>query len=75
MQQGILKKNDINPDGIRVIIRWEKFIVGSSVFIPCVNTELARKQIQNIVKNLNITINTHIIVCDSKLGIGIWRTV
>jgi len=36
-----LKSSDISPDGVRIVIDWDAFVVGTSVFIPCVNTRQA----------------------------------
>ena len=44
MRQGVLKNSDLNPDGVRVVIDWEKFLVGMSIFIKCINTENDRRQ-------------------------------
>ena len=32
-----LSRSDISPDGVRIIIDWDTFVVGTSIFIPCVN--------------------------------------
>ena len=39
MDQKVMKIEDLNPDGIRVIVNWDKLTVSGSVFIPCVDTE------------------------------------
>jgi len=75
MTQGILKKGNLNPDGIRIVVPWDRFAVGASVFIPCVNTSLACEQVKKTTKQLNIVVNTHVTVCDSKLGVRVWRLV
>ena len=36
-----LKHSDISPDGVRIVIDWDKFVVGTSIFIPCLNTKRA----------------------------------
>ena len=36
MKQGVLKKDDLNPDGVRIIVKWDDMVAGSSVFIPCI---------------------------------------
>ena len=45
MEQGILRTYDLNPDGIRIVVRWNKFVVGTSIFIPCIDTVKAVQQI------------------------------
>jgi hypothetical protein len=69
----MLKIGDINPDGIRVIINWERMVVGASVFVLCVNTEKAILQLTKITqaKGWDSTIRT--VTEDGKLGVRIWR--
>ena len=43
---GVLKTDDINPDGVRIVIDWPSMVISSSVFVPCINTQLAKQQIQ-----------------------------
>jgi len=40
-----LKLNDISPDGVRIVINWDAFVVGTSVFVPCINTKQAMNDI------------------------------
>ena len=49
MKQGVLKIDDLNPDGVRVVVKWDNLVVGSSMFIPCVNTEEAMRQAAKIL--------------------------
>ena len=35
----IAKIDDINPDGLKVTIDWAAMDVGTSFFLPCINTE------------------------------------
>lgn len=39
-------KKQIETEGVQVEIEWEKFIVGSSFFLPCIDTASVRKQIE-----------------------------
>jgi len=36
-----LSRSDISPDGVRIVIDWDTFVVGTSIFIPCVNAKQA----------------------------------
>lgn len=75
MRQGVLKNSDLNPDGVRVVIDWEKFLVGMSIFIPCINTEKARRQAARICKELGYEVIIKVNISDKKLGVRVWRTV
>mgnify|MGYP003639846421 CR=1 FL=1 len=67
--------DDLNPDGIKVVVAWERMHVGASVFIPCVNTLQAKHQATRIaeLKSWRIEVRTRI---ENKMfGVRIWRTV
>ena len=51
LRQGILKSDDLNPDGVRIVVNWDNMVTSSSVFVPCVDAQEAIRQIKNIVKN------------------------
>ena len=41
-------KTSIEPDGVPIEVAWDMFSVGSSVFVPCVNTVKASQQIKHV---------------------------
>ena len=68
-----LKQTDISPDGVRIVIDWEKFVVGTSVFIPCLNT---KKAIADIVDASGIPkkdLLKRISIEGGKYGIRVWK--
>ena len=65
---------DLNPDGVRVIINWDKMVTNASIFVPCVNTDKALKQIKQITKEKGWGIETKILIEGGKLGLRVWRT-
>jgi|TARA_R100001530_G_scaffold40774_1_gene31318 hypothetical protein len=74
MDQGILRTYDLNPDGVRVVINWEKMVVNASIFIPCINIEEALSQIKRITAEKGWGVETKILIEDEKLGLRVWRT-
>ena len=72
---GVLKTDDINPDGLKVTIDWAAMDVGTSFFLPCINTEKARKQLKSVAKMKDFTLEIKIRVEDEKLGLRVWRTM
>ena len=54
-----LRLDDLDPDGVKIIVKWDKMVVGASVFIPCINTEKAKKQLKRVaaMKQYETTIN------------------
>jgi len=75
MYQGVLKTDDLNPDGVRIVVNWDDMVAGSSVFIPCINTDEAMKQAAAITLEKGYKTEGRVVVENSILGIRIWRTV
>ena len=70
----VLKIDDIDPDGVRIIIQWDRMPVGASVFIPCVNTDNAVKQVKKICERKGFRVDCRVRIEGKKLGIRVWRT-
>tara|TARA_R110000765_G_C18839290_1_gene597771 strand:- start:105 stop:317 length:213 start_codon:yes stop_codon:yes gene_type:complete len=70
-----LKIDDLNPDGVRIIVKWDDLVVGTSAFIPCVNTEEAMRQAAKILVGRDYKTEARVVVEDEILGVRIWRTV
>jgi phosphoribosylamine-glycine ligase len=75
MCQGVLKTDDLNPDGVRIVVNWDDMVAGASVFIPCINTDEAMKQAAAITLEKGYKTEGRVVVENSILGIRIWRTV
>jgi len=75
MTQGILRATDIDPDGVRIVINWGAFVVGASIFIPCINTKLAIKQLEVITNDNEYTCRSVVRVENNKIGVRLWRMV
>jgi len=69
----ILKKNDLNPDGVRIIVNWDNMVTGSSVFILSVNIQEALSQIKGVMNDKGWKYQMQIRVEDEKLGVRVWR--
>jgi len=69
----ILKKYDLNPDGVRIIVNWDNMVAGSSVFILSVNTQEALSQIKSVMNDKGWKYQMQIRVEDEKLGVRVWR--
>ena len=69
----ILKKYDLNPDGVRIIVNWDDMVAGSSVFILSVNVQEALSQIKKVMNDKGWEYQMQIRVEDEKLGVRIWR--
>jgi len=68
-----IRTTDISPDGVRIVIDWDTFTVGSSVFIPCVNTKRAVQHVREAAKLSVEQIQYRVRVEDGKYGVRVWR--
>jgi len=73
MKRGVLRTFDLSPDGVQIIIDWGSMVVGSSIFVPCINTPQAIKQAKAITKGEGWDIETRVRVESGKLGVRVWR--
>lgn len=65
----------LNPDGLPIVIVWDQFVVGASVFIPAVNTRKLMIQMRYLAKEQNITLQAVERIENGKLGVRFWRVV
>ena len=75
MRQGIIKIDDLNPDGVRIIVNWDSMVTSSSVFILFINTEKCVAQVDKIAKRKGWTIETQVREENKKLGVRVWRVL
>ena len=66
--------NDLDPDGVRIIVPWDELHVGGSFFVPCVNTDLCIRQVQGVAKRLGISLTCRQRIETPYLGLRVWRT-
>ena len=63
----------LNPDGVPIDVVWEYFTVGSSLFVPAINTTEAIAQIKRLAKYQHWEIRYTIRSEDGKWGLRVWR--
>jgi len=68
-----LKYSDILPDGVRIVIDWDKFVVGTSVFIPCINTRQAIRDVVDASGVPKDALVKRVCVEGGMYGVRIWR--
>jgi hypothetical protein len=71
--QGVLKTDDLSPDGVRIVVNWDNMVVNASIFVPCVNTDKAIKQVKNIALIKGWEIVTRVTIENNKFGLRVWR--
>jgi len=71
-----LKLYDVNPDGVRIVVDWGAMVVGSSIFIPCINTNKALQQVKRIcIEELGWEIVVKVVIEKPLSGVRVWRLV
>ena len=75
MYQNPLKTDDINPDTVKIIIQWDKMVVGASVFVPCIDTEKAKQQLEKVAELKSWQVEMRVRIENEMFGVRIWRTV
>jgi len=75
LHQKPLKTDDINPDTVKIIIQWDKMVVGASVFIPCIDTEKAKQQLEKVAELKSWQVEMRVRIENEMFGVRIWRTV
>jgi len=75
LHQKPLKTDDINPDIVKIIIQWDKMVVGASVFVPCVDTEKAKQQLEKVAELKSWQVATRVRIESKIFGVRMWRTV
>ena len=70
-----LKVDDLNPDKVKVVVQWDAMVVGASVFIPCIDTEKAKQQLEKIAAFKSWQVAVRVRIEDKMFELRIWRTV
>jgi len=68
-----IKINDIAPDGVRIVVRWDEFPVDSSVFIPCINTLELVRQVHELTSEWGWVMHYRPGIDKGRWGVRIWR--
>jgi hypothetical protein len=60
-------------DGVTYELDWQEFRVGSSFFIPCVGTVVAKQRIEDKMRRLGFAVIVKIVVENEIKGLRVWR--
>jgi hypothetical protein len=69
----ILRTYEIAPDGVRITINWDNMHIGTSIFVPCINTEAAIQEVTKICTEKGWDIESRLRVEGGCLGVRFWR--
>lgn len=65
----------ISPDGFPLRVSLDKLEVGMSIFVPCVNTNRAKRQCKSYAKKNGMELVLAVRVENGLYGLRLWRTV
>ena len=71
----VLRSHDLAPDGVRIVVDWDAMHVGTSIFVPCIDTEKAKKQIKSVFMTHHWEFLSRVRVENRYLGLRVWRTM
>lgn len=69
----VLTVDQVAPDGLRMVVDWDQLRVGSSLFIPCINTTKAKKDVLVIFERKGWRMRYAIRVENGFWGVRFWR--
>jgi hypothetical protein len=70
-----LKFDELSPDGVRIIVDWDAFVIGASLFVPAIDVVELIDQMRLIASNKKWDIEYRFRVENGKLGVRFWRTL
>ena len=62
----------IDPDGIPMRIDFHNLREGYSVFIPCLNTLTAKKQVLYIADKMDLPVQCQTTIANGRYGLRVW---
>ena len=68
-----LRIQQMRVHGISFNVVWEKFGVGTSFFIPCLDPVEAEAQVKKTTKRLGFRIKTRVVIEENIKGLRVWR--
>lgn len=71
---GVLREDEIGPDGVRIVVDWDLMVPGDSIFIPCINVSLAQRQVAKIFARRGWKLRAQVTTRSHILGLRIWRS-
>lgn len=68
-----LRHSDLAPDGVKILVDWGKFTVGSSVFVPAINIDELIVQVKLLALRNLWTIEYRQRIENKLWGVRFWR--
>lgn len=58
---------------VSYLINWRSFKKGYSFFVPCIDTEAARAEIERTTRRLKMPVLTRVEIQEGIKGLRVWR--
>lgn len=58
---------------IQYRIDWSRFRKGQSFFVPCIDSDEAKRAVRAVTKRLEIKVLMKVVVEDGVKGLRVWR--
>ena len=56
-----------------VMIQWDKFKVGTSFFIPCIDRKVTQRFVETEAKRIGVQVICKQVVEKNRYGLRVWR--
>ena len=56
-----------------VMIQWDKFKVGTSFFIPCIDRKVTQRFVETEAKRIGVQVICKQVVENNRYGLRVWR--
>ena len=70
-----LRENEICPDGVLFFVDWDRFQIGMSLFVPAINTQKLREQLNIVAKKRKWRWETRERIENGCWGVRFWRVL
>lgn len=54
-------------------INWAKFRKGYSFFVPCIDTDAAKAELNRVARRLKMKLLTQVVIEEGIKGLRVWR--
>jgi len=61
-------------EGVTYQLLWDKFSIGSSFFIPCLDDNTAKQYVKTKMDRLGYAVIIKTVIEDEVKGLRVWRT-
>jgi hypothetical protein len=58
---------------IPLLIEWDKFKVGTSFFVPCIDRKLTQRFVEEEAQRLKLNVVCKQVIEKGKYGLRVWR--